>query len=345
MLLINITNIHYIHANTTSLVPNDPLFRYQYYFQSMQVLQAWKLTKGDPNCLIGIIESSIDVNQPDFKDNIHEVYKVDDMHHPIDVHSLTHGTNVSGLISAKDNNGIGIAGLAPNCRVIIALYGKPKTKIIDQNKCDLLMSEKIGQSMKYLVDKGCKVINCSFKIGPNLKEAFEYAIANDVVVVLASGNENEEKLFAYVPDEVLVVGGVQQNDKRWKETFSVLSINSSKPSGSNYGKSLDVVAPVENLVLCLPVSGNIKNKKDEHKLLFKRSNLKGTSLAAPMATSLVALIRSLRPDLGAKSVIEIVKQGADDLEEKGWDKYTGYGRLNFHRSLNLAESWMPQSKN
>jgi subtilisin family serine protease len=300
----------------------------------MQVLQAWEVTKGDPCTLIGIVESSVDVNHPDFKNNIQEVYKLGGMFHPMDVRSITHGTQVTGLIAAKDNNRVGIAGLAPKCKVVMALYGKPKTKILDQKECDLLMCEKINHAIRYLVDKGCEVINCSFKIGPNVKSSFEYAIDNDVVVVLASGNENNEESFEYLPDEVLIVGGVDKKEKRWKETFS---INFHKANGANYGKFLDVVAPIEGLVLCYPTNNKLKGKKEIQKALFRITNAKGTSLAAPMATSLVALIRSLRPDLDAKTVVEIVKQGADDLGSVGWDKYTGHGKLNFNKSLTLAK--------
>ena len=65
----------------------------------------------------------------------------------------------------------------------------------------------------------------------------------------------------------------------------------------------------------------------------------GTSNAAPYGTALAALIRSLRPDLNHKDVIKIIEQGATDLGDLGWDKETGYGRMNFHRSLLLARDW------
>ena len=50
-------------------------------------------------------------------------------------------------------------------------------------------------------------------------------------------------------------------------------------------------------------------------------------------------IRSLRPDLDHKQVIKVVEQGADDLGEPGWEKYTGHGRINFHNSPRLAKDW------
>jgi hypothetical protein len=54
-------------------------------------------------------------------------------------------------------------------------------------------------------------------------------------------------------------------------------------------------------------------------------------------TSLIALVYSLRPDLDARSVVEIIKQGCDDIGEQGYDMYTGWGRVNFAKTLEIAE--------
>ena len=135
-----------------------------------------------------------------------------------------------------------------------------------------------------------------------------------------------------MPEEVLVVGAIGKDNKRWKETFSFLG---RKPKGSNFGQHLDVAAPTESVVVCCPQIGVNKKKGSG----FKIQRMPSTSLAASMTTSLVALVRSLRPDLDAKTVVELVKQGADDLGETGWDKYTGYGKLNYYKTLKLAKSW------
>jgi hypothetical protein len=50
-------------------------------------------------------------------------------------------------------------------------------------------------------------------------------------------------------------------------------------------------------------------------------------------------VRSLRPDLKAAEVIEILKKGCDDIGERGFDEYTGYGRINFRKTLKLAKDW------
>lgn len=335
------------------VVPNDLFYNQQYYFDTMMVLKAWEFTKGSPDCLIGVIERGIDANQPDLKNNVQEVHRLDGMEHPTDPRFNTHGTQISGIIAAEADNEIGIAGLAPDCKLVVARIGTHRLKrgnLEDKLKWNDLFGQKVSQSIKYLVDKGCKVINFSQGYTSTIRSAFEYAIENDVVIVVASGNGNRESQ-AYLPDDVLLVGGVDKKDNRYQDGLLKTILKGFKRQGSNYGESLDVVAPMCDLILCYPVGyatdvkvtdwdlSQIREDKRIQRKLFMKTSGEGTSYAAPMATSLVALIRSLRPDLDAKTVIEIVQKGADDLGKKGWDKYTGYGRLNFYKSLKLAKSW------
>jgi subtilisin family serine protease len=117
--------------------------------------------------------------------------------------------------------------------------------------------------------------------------------------------------------------------------------------GSNYGKGLNVVAPIDQLVMCdaqhktaLPDdkwldTARMRIRKGYH---WKKGTT-GTSNAAPYGTALAALIRSLRPDLNHREVIRIVERGATDLGSPGWDEETGYGCINFYRSLCVARDW------
>jgi len=120
--------------------------------------------------------------------------------------------------------------------------------------------------------------------------------------------------------------------------------------GSNHGKALNVVAPLLDLVICAPSLKEVDvqlNDEEWTQVKFGKTlpgylwdKTGGTSSAAPMVTALAALVCSIRPDLDHKQVIKIVEQGADDLGEPGWDMYTGYGRINFQNSLNLAKQWV-----
>jgi subtilisin family serine protease len=148
---------------------------------------------------------------------------------------------------------------------------------------------------------------------------------------------------------VIVAGATLLNDTRWEEevTFQGTKLK----QGSNFGKRLTVMAPVEKLVVCAPHEPRFYSCDDgpmgPMKLPFKgmhevRPN-GATSSAAPIVTSLVALLYSARPTLDARSVVKIVQRGCDDIGGKGYNIHTGYGRVNFGKSLKLARDWHEQA--
>jgi hypothetical protein len=53
----------------------------------------------------------------------------------------------------------------------------------------------------------------------------------------------------------------------------------------------------------------------------------------------VALVRSVRPGLEARAVIETIKQGCDDIGDPGYDIHTGFGPVNFGQTVKIAPSW------
>ena len=79
------------------------------------------------------------------------------------------------------------------------------------------------------------------------------------------------------------------------------------------------MAPVENLLVCMPhdprvyatLDGPMGPTKVEFKGPHQRIPIGATSCAAPIVTALVALVRCVRPDLDASSVVEIIKQGCE----------------------------------
>jgi subtilisin family serine protease len=211
-------------------------------------------------------------------------------------------------------------------------------------------------AIRYLVDHGVKVINFSGGLKGSLcpsaekwqklEDAFAYAAEKGVVIVLAAGNDAAQwEDYPGSPETVIVVGATLLNDTRWEQEVDFQGTKLKQ--GSNFGKRLTVMAPVEKLVVCTPHEERFYWCKDgpmgPMKLAFKgahevRSN-GATSSAAPIATSLVALIYSVRPMLDAKSVVKIVEQGCDDVGQKGYNIHTGYGRVNFGKSIKLAQHW------
>lgn len=341
-------------GGTLSAIPNDPLFGEQREFGQMQVLEAWSITRGSPKVLIGVVERGFDATHEEFQGGRIKEHRLPGMEHPREWLHQAHGTQVVGQIGAEVNNGKGVAGLAPGCRIIVATTGTHESFETHTQESaqewNRLIGKKNGEAIRYLVDAGCKVINCSFTVGLTPADAFEYAIAHDVVVVVGSGNfnRNSPQWPAGVLD-VLCVGGVNSDGKRWVNP-PIRHQGRDVIQGSDHGKGLNVVAQCLDLVVCTPhdptqagvlpdsqwvVTGFGKARKG---YLWKIGK-GGTSNAAPVASALAGLIRSLRPDLNCKEVIRIIEQGANDLGVPGWDEETGFGRINFARSLKIAQVW------
>jgi subtilisin family serine protease len=363
------------------------LAKQQALFDRLNVAEAWKITKGDPKVLVGVIDNGFDFFHPDVKGQLIPGFYYPGGYHTEFYQNVAHGTLVASLIVARENNPTGMVGLAPRCRVLTASQGmiehtllKLQTKFFQENPKATLVDfqketrkhpeklQKFGQdwvhfqvdgasdAIRYLVNHGVRVINFSGGLKRSLcpsaekwkrlEAAFSYAAEKGVVIVLSAGNNAAQwEDYPGSPDNVIVVGATLLNDTRWEEevTFQGTKIK----QGSNFGKRLTVMAPVEKLVVCAPHEQRYYSCDDgpmgPMKLPFKGAHkvrpIGATSSAAPMVTSLVALIYSARPTLDARSVVKIVQQGCDAIGKKGYNIHTGYGRVNFGKSLKLAREW------
>ena len=201
----------------------------------------------------------------------------------------SHSSHVAGIIAASRGNGKGIDGVADNVK-IMALRMVPNGDEYDKD---------VALAIRYAVDNGAKVINCSFgkKYSPNpewVYDAIKYAADKDVLIVIAAMNnaENIDVIQAFpgdapdrlkeISNNLLTVGaiGYQYNEKM-------------VASFSNYGKiNVDVFAPG------VRVNSSVPGSK------YKKYN--GTSMASPSAAGVAALLRSYFPKLSAKQVKKII---------------------------------------
>lgn len=107
------------------------------------------------------------------------------------------------------------------------------------------------------------------------------------------------------------------------------------------------MAPVESLVVCEPHeerfytadNGPLGKSSNEFAGAYDMLAVGATSSAVPIVSSLVALVRSVRPDLSAKEVVQVIERGAVDTGPPGRDTYNGYGRIDFLKTLELAKAW------
>lgn len=233
------------------------------------------------------VSKEIDMNTMN-ADSIRQAIVGDDINNPNERYygnnhvqgpDALHGTHVSGIIAAIRNNSKGINGIANNVRIMI-IRAVPNGDERDKD---------IANAIRYAVDNGASVINMSFGkyYSPEknvVDEAAKYAQSKNVLIIHAAGNEskNKDKEENY-PSRKLESGEVLTN---WME----IGANSSKKGKkvvapfSNYGKvNVDLFAPGVEIYSTIPNN--------------KYINESGTSMAAPSATGVAALLLQYFPEL------------------------------------------------
>lgn len=335
-----------IHA-TDVFTPNDPGWSNQWGPARIGAPAAWSVTTGAPTVVIAVLDSGTHLGHEDLAANLWanpgEVPangldddgngKVDDVwgwhfYHawawdgtqytylPREDNQVTddygHGTHVAGIAVARINNGVGIAGMAGNARLMTV-------KVLDQYGNGWYSD--VAQGIVYAVDNGARVINISAGGTPAsqmLQEAVDYAYARGVLVVAAAGNDGGAVLYPAACEHTLAVAATDQNDLR--------------ASFSNHGPQVDVAAPGVSIYSTW-YRGNY----------FTRS---GTSMAAPHVSGLAALIWSARPYLDLPQVSYIITSTARDVNGAtlmlpGWDEYLGWGRIDAAHALSATIQTSP----
>src|SRR5206468_5641463 len=130
-----------------------------------------------------------------------------------------------------------------------------------------------------------------------------------------AGNDGTEvDDYPGASETTLVVGATRLDDSRWEEEVKLPGMTIKQ--GSCFGKRLSVMAPVQDLVVCQPHDRRFYDADDgpmgpikaEFEGPYKVIPIGATSSAAPIVSSLAALILSARPDLDARSVVAIVER-------------------------------------
>lgn len=208
-----------------------------------------------------------------------------------DKEKALHGTHVAGIVAQVRGNNLGGDGVAANVEILTV------RAVPDGDEYD----KDIALAIRYAVDNGAKIINGSFgkSFSPHknwVYDAIKYAAKKDVLIVHAAGNDgyniDENKNINYPNDS-------QDNVKEFADNvITIGAINKQYGENvvapfSNFGKiNVDVFAPGEEIYATVP------NNKYKY--------LQGTSMAAPNAAGVAALIRSYYPKLKASQVKHIL---------------------------------------
>ncbi len=287
--------------------PNDPQFSQQWHHraQNMNSVGAWDFATGGDEIIVAVCDTGVIPNHPDLPSLVpgfNATTNLAQVNGGVTNDLVNgHGTAVAGAAAARGNNGVGVAGMGWNFRVM-------PVRVSDLSSGNANLSD-ILQGARWAADNGAFVANCSYG-GGNSSQANNtgnYLRQRDALLVFATGND-----------------GVQdQTNDRPLVTLVGATTNANQVAGfSNYGAGVDVVAPGVNIRTTTRTGGY--------------ANSTGTSLAAPLVSGLVGLVRSANPALTADQVEQIIKDTATDIGAPGFDIFAGHGMVNARAAVETA---------
>lgn len=289
-------------ASQQAVMVNDPSFKSQWAIPLMQVDKAWEINSGSPDMIVAVIDTGIDISHPDLKNKVISGVDIVNGNSAV-MDDNGHGTYVSGIIAAEANNSIGVAGISWKSRLMPV---KVLTASGEGSYSDLI------EGIIYAVDHGARIQNLSlggYSYSQFLGDAVQYAHSNRAVIVAAGGNENTvEQLYPAAYPNVIAVSATDPSDQRWPL--------------SNYGSYIRLSAP--GVGILSTQKGNSYGEAT------------GTSVSTAHVSGVAALILSKNPDFSNTQVENILYQTADDLGDKGWDSYFGFGRVNALKAIEMG---------
>ncbi|MBC7541711.1 MAG: peptidase S8 [Candidatus Sericytochromatia bacterium] len=290
---------------------SDPLRNLQYGLTKVDAEAAWKITPGNGQVAIAIIDTGVDFNHPDLKGKLLTGFSTIAAQ-PSGKDDHGHGTHCAGIAAAVTDNAVGVAGMAPKAMLM-------PVKVLDAsgNGAD----DDVATGIVWAADNGADVISLSLgtdQADPLMKDAVAYAQARrNCVIVAAMGNDGAS--VASYPAKfagVIAVGATDAQDRL--------------ASYSNFGSWMSVVAPGTGIVSTFPTYAVTLNQSGYSK---DYASLDGTSMAAPFVAGLAALVKSQGTRQTPAQVKAAITKGADDLGVKGFDDRFGFGRINARKTL------------
>ncbi|MDG6219767.1 MAG: S8 family serine peptidase, partial [Candidatus Thermoplasmatota archaeon] len=287
--------------------PNDYYFKEQWALENendcdIDACKAWLKEKGNKNVVVAVLDTGIDYTHEDLTSNIIKGYDFVDNDENSQYTGSSHGTAIAGIIAAKTNNKIGIAGIAD-----VTLMG---VRVSDDSGP---WSWNLSKGIVYAAKNGAWIISISSgfgKIGQFIcNVACTYAFyQKNVLIIAAAGQEDMDAVaFPARYESVIAVGGIQDNGEliRWV----------------NVGEGLDLVAPAQSIRSIKPGNGY--------------ATFTGTSFAAPHVAGVAALIYSKYGRIDASKAKQYLLDSAVDMDNA--HKF-GRGLLNAYEALKGKKS-------
>jgi len=338
---------------STMATPDDAAYPLQWHYPLIGLPDAWDTTTGDPGVVVAVVDTGILANHPDLAGRLVAGYDfvrdpgsardgdgIDpDPQDPGDSlgggSESFHGTHVSGTVAARGNNQLGGAGVAYNSRVMplraLGPGGGGTSYDVDQA---VRFAAGLPNDSGTLPQQPADVINLSLggsAFSQATQNLYDQVQAAGILVVAAAGNQaSSSPVFPASYAGVIAVSAVDA--QRRLATYS------------NTGSMIDVAAPGGNNSVdlngdgypdgILSTSGSISGNGVNYSYAFRN----GTSMAAPHVAGMLALMKSVNPNLTPTDIDALLAAGAlsDDLGAPGRDNQYGNGIINAQRAVLAA---------
>jgi hypothetical protein len=297
---------------TVDKTPDDRLYSSQWALDKISAPRAWEVSTGSAESVVAVLDTGVDYNHRDITDNmwineaelngaggiddddngyIDDIYGYNFVYNngdPLDDHG--HGTHCSGIIAARGNNGLDIAGVCWNARIMALKF---MGSLGEGTTADAV------PAIYYAVENGADVISNSWGTEGDSKplaEAFDYARSRGVIIVASAGNNNSD-MYQYPAayEHVISVAATDSEDQKW---FL-----------SNYGDWVDMAAPGVDILSLRAKGTSGATPYDDHTALSS-----GTSMAAPHVAGACAMLLSANPLLQYSQVYDMLAEAVDPIE-------------------------------
>lgn len=281
----------------------------------ISICGAWSYATGR-GIKIGILDQGVDVNHIDLAQNIYPLsFDTESGTSPAKLYD-SHGTHCAGIAAAVRNNGIQVAGVAPDAKIV---------SISNSLRSSTNSRLKRADGFVWAYKNGVDVISNSWgsttqhaAINEAIADAFKYGReGKGCIIVFAAGNDGNRFPVAYPAncnDKIIAVGALDRDG-----TIAYFS---------QTGDKLDVVAPGIDVLSTIPNNDTI--------------SWPGTSMACPHVAGLAALILERNPRLTVTQVNDIIEKNTkkvgpnsyNETRKNGtWNKSHGYGLIDAEKAL------------
>ncbi|KYG65984.1 protease [Bdellovibrio bacteriovorus] len=342
----------------------DPLFAQQWGMKDIGVIDAWKVTRGNPDMVVAVIDTGVDYTHEDLLPNLWrnagEIPNngIDDDNNgyiddvigwdfvsndnkpydlamePIDIlfkgGNPGHGTHCAGNVAARGNNGKGIAGVAPDVKIMSLRFISEKGQ---GTTADAI------KAIRYAVDNGAKIMSNSWGSegeeagapeNQALRDTVQYAQDNGVLFIAAAGNGHKGVGYDNDNDAAPAYPASYNHDI----IVSVAALDSSDKLGSfsNWGvTSVDIGAPGVKVFSTVVEQGYSDVVIDKYGF---KATWDGTSMATPHVAGAAALYWSAHPEKTWQDVKAALLGSAKKIPALN-NKVVSHGKLDVKALLNF----------